>query len=550
MSLKKGTSRAVIAANIVELIKAGHDPKQAEAAAYREAGVDACFSEDEIERIRSACDQVASDSRLLMAMDRSARTYDADGRLHVAVSHISKANVCGYYGREIPNSAALGLNPDQIYMLWRHPDELLAAAPTANNIPLLDTHIIVSPSDPVQESVVGSTGTDAAFNDPYLDNSVVIWTDWSIEGVEKREQCELSCAYRYVAVMQPGEHNGLHYDGIMRNIVFNHVALVPEGRAGPDVMVGDSLENAPMPLTSRAALMARGALAVALKPLMAVDAKVDYDRVLAGVNAKNFGTMKAAIGQRIATQTRGKLVSGASLDSITAALDAMEEEAEDEEPEDDEEKKKKAADKRAKDKRAKDRKAAADRVRARDAEGEETEEERREREAEDAAEDARRATDAEPDETEAEAEARYDKKAKDRKARDAANPPAKQPPGMDAKAVERIVKLAVDQAVSRTREAVLSDIGAMDQARRDVAPLIGEIAGDVKSARDLYVLALDSADVQLDGTESVSALRNMVRLLPTPDSAPARPSSAFALDAAGDGGYESRFPGANRVGHA
>jgi len=40
---------------------------------------------------------------LKLAFDRSARRIDADGRLHIDTSHISKANICPYYGKEIPN---------------------------------------------------------------------------------------------------------------------------------------------------------------------------------------------------------------------------------------------------------------------------------------------------------------------------------------------------------------------------------------------------------------------------------------------------------------
>ena len=51
--------------------------------------------------------------RVAVAFDRgSARSYDAEGRLHVHTTNISKANVCPYIGREIPNSEALGLDPD------------------------------------------------------------------------------------------------------------------------------------------------------------------------------------------------------------------------------------------------------------------------------------------------------------------------------------------------------------------------------------------------------------------------------------------------------
>lgn len=40
MPLKKGTSEAVISANIAELVSAGHPQEQAEAIAYAEAGKD------------------------------------------------------------------------------------------------------------------------------------------------------------------------------------------------------------------------------------------------------------------------------------------------------------------------------------------------------------------------------------------------------------------------------------------------------------------------------------------------------------------------------
>ena len=41
--------------------------------------------------------------------------------------------------------------------------------------------------------------------------------------------------------MTPGDYQGEPYDGLMRDIVGNHVALVREGRAGADVVVGDML---------------------------------------------------------------------------------------------------------------------------------------------------------------------------------------------------------------------------------------------------------------------------------------------------------------------
>ena len=184
-----------------------------------------------------------------LAFDRNTvRTFDRDGRLHVATTNISKAAVNPYLGREIPDFEALGLNPDKTYRLFRDPEELAKAASTFNNLPLLSRHVPVSADDHQPDLVVGSTGSEAEFDAPYLRNSLVIWARIAIRGVEDRSKQELSSAYRYRADMTPGTYEGTAFDGVMRDIVGNHVSLVPEGRAGPDVVVGDSMEIVNMSL--------------------------------------------------------------------------------------------------------------------------------------------------------------------------------------------------------------------------------------------------------------------------------------------------------------
>ncbi len=179
--------------------------------------------------------------RAVLAFDRaSVRTIDADGRLHVAMSSISKANVCPYRGSEIPDAGDLGLSPSTVYQLLRDPAELRRAASTFNNLPLLRRHVPVSADDHRPTDVVGSTGTDARFDGMYLTNSLVVWEAAAIAGINSGAQRELSAAYRYDADMTPGTFNGVRYDGIMRNIRGNHVALVETGRAGADVIVGDA----------------------------------------------------------------------------------------------------------------------------------------------------------------------------------------------------------------------------------------------------------------------------------------------------------------------
>lgn len=183
------------------------------------------------------------------ALDRaSVRSYDADGRLHVERSNISKATVNPYLGREIPNYEELGLDPNRRYLLLRDPDEIKRAAPTFNNLPVLSRHVPVSADAHRPELVIGSTGTDASVRGPYLTNSLVLWSQPDIDDVESGKKRELSAAYRYRADMTPGVFDGQRYDGVMRDLRGNHVALVSEGRAGHDVVIGDAKPLAFRPL--------------------------------------------------------------------------------------------------------------------------------------------------------------------------------------------------------------------------------------------------------------------------------------------------------------
>ena len=174
------------------------------------------------------------------ALDKSGRTIDADGRLHVAKSHITKVAINPYYGKEIPDYEGLGLEPDKIYQLFRDPKELEKSAPTFARLPILKKHIPVTVDEPQPDLVIGAVGSDVSFNAPYLDADLVIWDKEAIAGIETKDVQELSCGYRYVPVMESGEWNGKHYDGVMTEIRGNHVALVEIGRAGSDVVVGDN----------------------------------------------------------------------------------------------------------------------------------------------------------------------------------------------------------------------------------------------------------------------------------------------------------------------
>ena len=266
---------------------------------------------------------------LLIAMDRAptVRSFDADGRLHVAVSNISKANICDYMGREIPGWRENGLDPDKIYRLLRDPEELRKGVATFNNLPILSEHVpvtAVGEDSHMPGLVVGSTGTDAAIDGPYLTNSLVIWAKPSIDGIVNDEKRELSSAYRYRADMTPGKFEGVDYDGVMRDIVGNHVALVFEGRAGSDVIVGD---EQPMAFKSKRALMLAGGLGGLIRPLLAQDAKFDLGPALSGVNNKSLSKNGAtkALADKVFGLVQPHLAQDAGLDveDVCKVIDAV-----------------------------------------------------------------------------------------------------------------------------------------------------------------------------------------------------------------------------------
>lgn len=179
-----------------------------------------------------------------LAYDRATptRTIDLDGRMHIASAPISVARVCDYRGDEIPGWRELGLDPSKLYALLRPADELQRAASTFNNLPVLGgEHVAVTADNPRPDLVCGSTGTDAAWDAPYLRVSIVLWTKDAIAGVESGRCRDLSAAYRYTPVMEPGTLGSARFDGRMTNIIGSHCAVVPEGRNGSAVsVVGDA----------------------------------------------------------------------------------------------------------------------------------------------------------------------------------------------------------------------------------------------------------------------------------------------------------------------
>lgn len=539
MPLKSGSSEEVISGNIAELVAAGHEQKQAVAIAMKKAGksydaaaidmsredwdkLDELFAqwlseeEDEDEHVEDSDPSVKVESvktesndpflRIApvrdekpYAFDRANRSYTPDGHLRIALTPISKANVCPYYGREIPGWETLGLEPNKIYKLLRDPEELRKAAETFNNLPVLLEHVPTSADDHPADITVGATGTDAKFKAPYLFNSLAIWVREGIDGIESGEKRQLSCCYRYRPDMTPGVYQGEAYDGVMRDIVGNHVALVKEGRAGPDVMAADSstttnLEGSikmPKKLTRHGALVA-GALTAHLTPRLASDAKpVDFGDTLSTI--KDFDSLMAAKPAIVALVSKqAKLAKDAKLDDLDAALDAL--------------------------------KPAFDAMEACD----EDEDEDDGKQEMPKSKDKKRAKDEDKDDEDDEDTAKDE---------EGGAPAKEKPSGMDQKAIDEAIAKAKDES----RRETIAQLRQIEDAKAFVEPWVGRLSGLVAdSAEDVYKAALKGLGVALAADVHSSAFKHILEAQPKPGERH-RKTTTHAQDAGAVTNFSARW---------
>lgn len=212
---KKDVSRSK---NIARLIREGKKPSQAAAIAY-------------------SIQRKASDNT-------TARQYDNNGWVEIKGNPISKVGVFPYMGHQISPE----LEPDKIYQIYR-PEEELSSEDTINSFKLLpwtDEHAMLGSQDndllpAEQKGIHGVIGEDVYFVDNYLKANLKVFSEKLADLINQGKR-ELSIGYRCLYDMTPGTYNGMHYDGIQREIRGNHLALVEEGRSGKDVAVLDAFK--------------------------------------------------------------------------------------------------------------------------------------------------------------------------------------------------------------------------------------------------------------------------------------------------------------------
>ncbi|MCC8381083.1 DUF2213 domain-containing protein [Xenorhabdus sp. PB30.3] len=167
----------------------------------------------------------------------SKRTYDLNGWLEVKDNPISKVGVFDYLGSEIGAPVA-----DQIYKVLRPQEELenIATINSFKLMPFVDEHeMLGKEATPAErKGIEGVIGESVYFDYPYLKGNIKILSNSALSQIASGK-IELSPGYRCRYDFTPGTFDGEHYDAIQRDIRANHLALVAEGRTGPDVAVQD-----------------------------------------------------------------------------------------------------------------------------------------------------------------------------------------------------------------------------------------------------------------------------------------------------------------------
>ena len=173
------------------------------------------------------------------AMDK--REYDTNGWFEVKDNPLSMVGVYPYSGRSISDEC----DPDKVYYVLRPAEELGSSdcVDSFKLIPWIDNHVMLGSEDAgltpsEQKGVQGVIGQDVHFDGNTLKGNIKVFSEAMANLIASGKK-ELSCGYRCRYEYAPGTFDGMKYDYIQRDIRGNHLALVDNGRMGPDVAVLD-----------------------------------------------------------------------------------------------------------------------------------------------------------------------------------------------------------------------------------------------------------------------------------------------------------------------
>lgn len=280
----------------------------------------------------------------------SARVHDGNGWFEVKGNPLSKVGIYDYSGAQIGAPAA---DAGKIFRVYRPAEELGSPDTVASFklVPFISDHTMLGQgfTSTDERPPAGVVGEDVYFEGDTLYGNIKAYSP-ALAAEIKSGKTELSCGYRCRYEFTPGTFDGKPYDVVQRTIRGNHLALVQDGRMGPEVSILDELTftvdaKEPNPVEEKlaeilAAIQAMGqrldALEAAEKAEAPVAAEADAEGDMPPVKAEEDADA-APIGEEIKAIAADleALAEGASMDAAlrtrvlrvlkakpTAAMDA------------------------------------------------------------------------------------------------------------------------------------------------------------------------------------------------------------------------------------
>lgn len=198
----------------------------------------------------------------------------------------------------------------------RLPEEVFDEASLASfrQMPVTNNHPgdLVTAQD-AKRYIVGSVGQDVKQEGNFVTASLMLYDAEAI-ACAKAGRSQLSCGYSCEVEEVPGEWNGEKYDAVQRNIRGNHVALVDQGRAGPEARLRvDRLD------ATDAFVLASNSTQT-FSPENTMPQSVKIDGLSLEVTDANAATIQSALDRALTAQ---KQESDKTVTELKAKLDSV-----------------------------------------------------------------------------------------------------------------------------------------------------------------------------------------------------------------------------------
>jgi hypothetical protein len=206
-------------------------------------------------------------------------------------------------------------NPDSLTTFgmkpatWGHPPVLLDSANT-------------------KQFQIGYSGSQVRYNDGFVEVALVVTDQDAIEKIKRKEATEFSAGYKVDFDPTPGlTPEGEEYAGVQRNIRVNHIAIVPRGRAGPEVrLLMDRMDAADAVSFDPEWIRDSGSALQPCQPASPVMATVKLDGLEIDLPAEAATAVQSFardMGRQLKAVTDERDELSSKLDALQADLDSL-----------------------------------------------------------------------------------------------------------------------------------------------------------------------------------------------------------------------------------